>query len=233
MSQSLYSHALTKKNHRKTSLPKNLKTGRSHTLKSTKKTTKTAGEESSKALADPAKYNPKEVAHAMSDDLFKGILESIELYHDKIDQDQFCAVYVRASDPLIPNLIRNKFYCWPWLPKPRPDQGVFLYDKIKGQIIKRLWVLPPPHTMAELASSQELLMAEPYRNMRDWSVAFFKGTFWEFIRYQHGIEMLSQDEYMELHGKELFKPDTNVQDADITETFDFSKIRCGDVANSE
>lgn len=196
------------------------------------RTTNTAGEKANKALKDEAKYNPQDIAHGMAEDIFKGLQESVELYYPHIEQEQFCAVYVRAADPLIPNLIRNKFYCWPWLPKPRPDQGVFLFDKRVNNFTKRLWVLPPPHTMAELASSQELLMAEPYRNMRDWSVAFFKGTFWEFIRYQHDIDMLSQDEYMKLHGKELFEPDGDFANGGITETFDFSKITVGQHADS-
>lgn len=197
--------------------------------KSTSRTTrKTAGETAKKAIEDNTKYDKLEVAHGMAEEIYKELLKSIETYEPHIDQEEFCAVYINAADPLIPNLIRRKYYCWPFLPSPRPDQGVFLYNKKLGRITKRLWVLPQPMTMAELASSDIVTMAKPYQNMREWCVAFYKGTFWEFIRYQHDIKMLSQQEYQELH-PELFESDENSVDADITETFDFSKITASHV----
>lgn len=202
--------------------------------KSTNKTTrKTAGELSNKAMADTTKYDAKEVALAVCDDLEEQLYLAAQNYDDKIDEKQFCIVMVIAEDPLIKNMKRRKFYCWPWLPSPRPNQSVFLYDKAKQKIIKRLWVLPNALTMAELATS-DLVAHNQYETMKDWSVAFYKGTFWDFIRYQHGIDMMSQEEMFEkegLKGSELIDSKSDQLDSLVPESFDFSKIRCGDVLN--
>lgn len=194
-------------------------------------TRKTAGELANKAASDRTKYDAREVALAITEDMAKHLQQAIENYHDQIPDDEFCVVMVIASDPLIPNAIRRKFYCWPWLPSPRPNQTVFLYNKRLNKITKRLWVLPNALTMAELATS-DLVVHKRYQTMRDWSVAFYKGTFWEFIRYQHDIKMLSQQEYMKLHREELEKSGINEFDPNFTKPFDFSKITCGQFVDS-
>src|SRR5690606_29283159 len=104
---------------------------------------------------------------------------------------------------------------------------------LKQKIIKRLWVLPNALTMSELATS-DLIVHKRYQTMKDWSVAFFKGTFWEFIRYQHDIDMLSQQEMFEkegLQGSKFVDTETDNLDTLFPESFDFSKIRCGDLLN--
>src|ERR1051325_4830258 len=152
---------------------------------------KTAGELSKKVASDTTKYDALEVGHALSDDIGIHLRQAIENHRDIINEDEFCVVMVIAKDPLIPNLMRRKFYCWPYLPSPRPNQAVFLYNKIKDKITKRLWVLPSDMVMAELAGSN-IIVDKRYETMQAWSVAFFKGTFWEFIRHQHGINMPSE-----------------------------------------
>src|ERR1043165_3910228 len=111
----------------------------------------TAGELSKKALNDNTKYNAIEVGHAMTDDIDSQLRLCIENYKNIIDEPEFCVVMVIAKDPLIKNAIRRKFYCWPYLPKPRPNQAVFLYNKALDKLTKRLWVLPCDMVMAELA----------------------------------------------------------------------------------
>jgi len=182
-----------------------------------------AGELSSKALSDTTKYDALEVGHAMADDIEKHLEEAIKNYHNMIDEKEFCVVMIVAKDPLISNLIRRKFYCWPYLPKPRPNQAVFLYDKTKNRITKRLWVLPSDMVMAELASLT--FVDKRYKTMQAWSIAFFKGTFWEYIRYEHGINMPSEHEYFLQHREELIKAGCQLPDADFSEPFDFDKIQ--------
>src|SRR6185369_1850791 len=96
----------------------------------------TAGELAKKALSDKTKYDSLEVGHAMADDIAIHLREAIEKHRNIIDDKQFCVVMIIAKDPLIKNLIRRKFYCWPYLPKPRPNQAVFLYNKVKDKITK-------------------------------------------------------------------------------------------------
>lgn len=184
---------------------------------------KTGGELSKKALSDTTKYDALEVGHAMADDIALHLRQAIENYRDIIDEKEFCVVMVIAKDPLIPNLLRRKFYCWPYLPKPRPNQSVFLYNKPLDRIMKRLWVLPSDVVMAELASS-DLIVHKRYETMQAWSVAFFKGTFWEFIRHQHDIDMLSEHEYFNLHREELLQAGCKIPGPGDTDPFDFSKV---------
>jgi hypothetical protein len=188
-----------------------------------KKQRKTAGELAQKALADTTKYDALEVGHAMTADIEKHLYESIAKHKHIIDEPEFCVVMVIAKDPLIKNVVRRKFYCWPYLPKPRPNQAVFLYNKAKDRIVKRLWCLPSDMVMAELAGTN-VVVAKRYETMQAWSVAFFKGTFWEFIRYQHGINILSEHEYFLKHRQELIQAGCKVPDANCAEPFDFSKI---------
>jgi hypothetical protein len=191
-------------------------------MSATIKMTLTAGELSKKALSDNTTYDALEVGHAMCDDIEKELYESVRLHKDIIDEDEFCVVMVISKDPLLANLKRRKFYCWPYLPKPRPNQSVFLYNRQLDKIYKRLWVLPSDVVMAELASLPHV--HPQYQTMQAWSIAFFKGTFWEYIRYEHDITMLSEHEYFLKHREELIKAGCQVPNLDLVEPFDFSKI---------
>ena len=194
-------------------------------------TKKTAGELANRALSDNTKYDPWDIAREWTKDVEKELYKSINIYKGKIEEDEFCAVMVIAGDPIIHNLRRRKFYCWPWLPSPRPNQMVFLYNKNLDRMTKRLWVLPNEATMAELAHMQ--FVHKEYRTMQEWSKAFFYGLFWDFIRRQHGIKMLSQEEYFHLHRREIEEARLNNPDAFVSKPFDFSKICAPQFINSE
>lgn len=191
----------------------------------------TAGELAQKALSDNTKYDALEVGHAMADDIEEHLYESIEKHKNIIDEPEFCVVMIVAKDPLLSNLIRRKFYCWPYLPKPRPNQAVFLYSKPAGRIIKRLWVLPSDMVMAELASLT--IVNKRYKTMQAWSVAFFEGRFWEYIRHEHKIDMLSEHEYFLKHREKLVEAGCNLTNADFSEPFDFSKIQIKKIVDTQ
>lgn len=192
---------------------------------------KTAGEISNKLKSDKTKYNALEVGHAMSDDIEKHLYEAAKTYHNMIDEKEFCVVMIIAKDPLINNLVRRKFYCWPYLPSPRPNQAVFLYNKHLGKITKRLWILPSDMVMAELASLA--VVDTRYKTMQAWSCAFFDGKFWEYIRYEHNIDMLSETEYLSKHREELIKAGCKLPDSHRAEPFDFSKIHIKNVIDTQ
>ena len=192
----------------------------------------TAGELANKALSDNTKYDALEVGHAMADDIEVHLYESIQKHLSIIDEPQFCVVMVIAKDPLIKNLTRRKFYCWPYLPKPRPNQAVFLYDRNKDKIIKRLWVLPSDMVMAELAGTN-VIVHKRYETMQAWSVAFFKGTFWDYIRHEHDIDMPSEHEYFLKNREELIQAGCKIPNHNSIEPFDFSKIHIKDIHDSD
>ena len=183
----------------------------------------TAGELSKKAASDTTKYDALEVGHAISADIAAQLRESIEKHRHIIDENEFCVVMLIGTDPIIKNCIRRKFYCWPYLPKPRPNQAVFLYNKGLDKITKRLWVLPSAMVMAELAGT-DIIVHKRYETMQAWSVAFFKGTFWEYIRHEHGINMPSEHEYFLAHREELIKAGCKIPGPTDTDPFDFSKL---------
>ena len=183
-----------------------------------------------KALSDNTKYDAREIAHAWTDDIYPQLQEAIANYRDKIDQDEFCVVMVIATDPLLVNLKRRKFYCWPYLPSPRPNQSVFLYNKRLDIITKRLWVLPHPDAMAVLATPGFAVQKE-YVNMKRWSMSFFEGSFWDDIRKEHGIKMLSQEEFDALNREKLVEAGLESRNPSAPEPFDFSKICTLDVGD--
>lgn len=198
----------------------------------------TAGELAHKALSDDTKYDALEVGHHMSDDINVHVRAAIENYRTMIDEPEFCVVMVIAKDPLIQGVIRRKFYCWPYLPKPRPNQAVFLYNKGLDKVTKRLWVLPSDMVMAELHSMSTV---DPrYQTMKGWSDAFYYGWkydkesksfhnttpthFWDVIRKEAEINMPSEHEYFLAHREELIQAGCKIPTALDTEPFDFSKI---------
>lgn len=192
--------------------------------------TLTAGELSKKAYADTTKYNALEIGHWLSEDIEKQLRIAIENYRNIIDEPEFCVVMVIGTDPLIKNAMRRKFYCWPYLPSPRPNQSVFLYNKGLDRITKRLWVLPSAMVMAELSSLSHV--DKRYQTMQAWSVAFYKGTFWDYVRYDQGIDMLSETEYISENREKLIQAGCNIPDSTFSEPFDFSKIHIKKVVDS-
>ena len=192
---------------------------------------KTAGELSNIALSDATKYDALEVGHAMSDDISVHLYESARKYHDMIDEKEFCVVMIIAKDPLICNLVRRKFYCWPYLPSPRPNQAVFLYDKASQKITKRLWVLPSDVVMAELSSL--IVVDKRYQTMQAWSCAFFDGKFWEYVRHESGVNLPSEHEYLLRHREELIKAGCKLPSSSKIEPFDFSKIQINQIVDTQ
>lgn len=183
---------------------------------------KTGGELSHQALKDTTKYDALEVGHAMTDGVMEEIRKCIAIHNPIFDENEYCIVRLVGDDPLIPNLKRIKYYGWLYLPKPRPNQAVFLYNKAKDTI-RRLWVLPCAMVMAELAGTN-VIVSKRYEKMQAWSVAFYKQTFWEYIRHEHNIDMLSEHEYFSLHRQELIEAGGKIPSPTDTDPFDFSKI---------
>ena len=206
-----------------------------------------AGELSRKALQDTTKYDALEVGHALADEIEPQLRKCIENHKNIIDENEFCIVMVIATDPLITNLQRRKFYAWPYLPKPRPNQSVFLYNKGKDTITHRLWILPSSMVMAEL---HDLAVVDKrYETMKAWSDAFYKGWrynkeskifynknpfhFWNYVRADQKIDMLSEHEYFLKHREELIEAGCKVPDAGSSEAFDFSKVMIEKVIDTQ
>lgn len=212
-----------------------------------KKNRVTAGELSRKAMADNTKYDALEVGHALADEIYPQLRQCIENHKTIIDENEFCIVMIIAKDPLIHNLMRRKFYAWPYLPKPRPNQSVFLYNKGKDEITHRLWILPSDMVMAELHSLPQV--DKRYATMKAWSDAFYKGWkydkvsksfintdpchFWKYVRQDQKIDMPSEHEYFLEHREELIKAGCKEPSSSDTDAFDFDKINIEKVVDTQ
>jgi hypothetical protein len=192
----------------------------------------TAGYLSKKAKEDSTNYNLIEIGHAIVDGIHEELRKCREIYNLKFNEDEYCLVRQCANDCLITNVKRYKYFGYLYLPSPRPDQTVFLYNKPLDIITKRLWTLPSAARMAQLAVTTSPV-PENYQEMQAWSIAFFKGKFWEFIRWQHKIDMLSESEYLTQHRDELIKAGCKLPYSPFSEPFDFSKIGIKQVVDTQ
>ena len=199
----------------------------------------TAGEKTLKAAKDTTKYDSLEIGHAMVEDnsIESGLYECVERHKNIFNEDEFCVGYVIASDPLIKGIMRRKFFAMLYLPSPRPEQAVFLYNKKLDQITKRLWVLPAAFSHNPEAWTMEKLYLSPivpkgYHTMKRWSHSFYEGNFWEAIRLEHDIDMLSEHEYLAVNREKLIKAGCKYVETLPTDPFDFSKIGLQEVTHS-
>lgn len=191
---------------------------------------KTAGELSLKASSDSTRYDSLEVGHALTDDISNELITCARRHREIFDEKEYCVGYVIAGDPLIKNVMRRKFFAMLYLPSPRPNQAVFLYNKVKDEITKRLWVLPNSLTMAELSECK--FVAPQWKTMKAWSDAFFAGSFWHFIRDQHGINLLSEHEYLNANREKLIQAGGQEVQSATPEPFDFSKVSVNKIVDT-
>lgn len=192
---------------------------------------KTVGSIAYKATHDTTRYDPLEVGHAVNDDIGVHIQECIRIYNRMIGEDRYCVCYVWADDPLIVGVRRRKFFGYPYLPSPRPDQGVFLYNKRKDELEKRLWILPKAQVMEQLYLAT--YVPKGYENMKRWSMAFYDGYFWQLIRKENNLLMESESEYLDAHREELIQAGCKELKSGFTDPFDFSKIATNKVIDAD
>jgi len=173
-----------------------------------------------KAASDNSLYDPLELGHALTDDIPKQLSLCAERHYHIFDEPEFCIVLIVAKDPMLHNIRRHKFYAYPYLPSPRPGQSVYLYHKATGNC-KRLWSLPEAKTMAII--SEMPIVDAKWQCTKYWCDAFFNHTFWEAIRAQHQIRLLSETEFLNANRAELIKAGCNETDIPSPDPFDFSK----------
>ncbi len=182
---------------------------------------KTAGELSLKASSDVTKYDPLEVGEALTEDVYEQLMLCAEAHEKIFNEDEFFIVLIIAGDPLIQNVRRHKYCALLYLPQPRPQQTVFLYNK-KTQAIRRLWALPNALVMATISEMKHV--APQWKTTKSWSDAFYSGKFHEYIRMQHKIDYLTEKEFLEVNRDKLIKSGCKDVETFPADPFDFSKI---------
>lgn len=205
---------------------------------------KTAGELSLKAKSDKTKYDPLEIGYALCDDVINQLRICAQRHEKVFDEDEFCLLLVVAGDPLIEGLRRHKYAAFLYLPMPRPQQSVYYYNK-KTQLIRRLWTMPHAEVMAKL--SEMPYVAPQWQKTKGWCDAFYHGWqedapghwvnttpshFFNYIRHQANIKMLSETEYLNAHREELIKSGCKIPDSSFSEPFDFGKVMMNKVSDA-
>ncbi len=193
-------------------------------------TRKTAGELTLKAKADTSLYDGREVAEGQMHDIHAQLMENAHAHITKFDEEEFFVVMVRASDPLIAGIVRQKFYSYPFMPSPRPEQAVFLYTKASDSL-KFIWSLPPAKVMAAISESTSI--ARKWKRTKGWCDAFFDGKFWQHIRNQHKFKHLSELEYLNANREKLIKAGCQETQTAPTDSFDFGKISIDKVIDTK
>lgn len=192
---------------------------------------KTAGQLSLMAAGDRTKYQSMEIAMALTADIEEQLYICAANHNPIFNEDEYCIGYVLATDPLIKNLMRRKFFAMLYLPSPRPSQTIFLYSKKSGVIKKRLWTLPNSATMAEL--SECTIVHPSWKQMKGWCDAFYKLNFWPYIRKESGIDIPSELEYLNRHRKELIASSPNQVNPLFTESLDPVQAMIDKVVHSD
>lgn len=192
----------------------------------------TAGALAVKAASDSSKYSALHAGHDATEGIGEQIQQCINLHNPLTTEKEYCVGFVYAKDPLIPfGLKRRKFFASLYLPSPRPEQTIFLYSKEKDTLLCRLWSLPDWKRMALL--SQLDSVDEEWKDMKEWCDAFYQGRFWQFIRKQHNIKMLSEIEYLKANREKLIQAGCKEIEPGLSQPFDFSKITVNKVVNAK
>lgn len=190
----------------------------------------TAGALSLKAAADNTVYDPLEVGHALTDDIVDQLFICAMRHKPIFNEDEYFITLNLASDPLIAGIRRHKYAAFLYLPSPRPEQCCFLYNKHTDRL-KRLWCLPKAETMALL--SEQSVVSKQWVLTKGWVDAFYKLKFWEHIRKQHGINHLSEHEYLQAHRQELINAGVQDSPGPGSDPFDFSKIKIDHIEDTK
>ena len=169
----------------------------------TKTTRKTLGEVSHDLSKDTTKYDMLEVAHAVCANTREDLQACARIHNPIMDMDEYYIMMVLVKDNIEDKLGRRVFCALAFMPKPRPDQAVWLYNKMSDRI-ERLWVLPNAATMAYI--SEMSWVGPRYESMKRWSDAFFEKKFWKLIRQeQDRPDLLTEDEAFSINLDELVK----------------------------
>ena len=188
----------------------------------------TAGAKSLIALGDNAIYDGREVSEAKFWDVPKQLFECAHRHIPIFGEEEYFAVMQVAGDPLIYTLERHKFYCDLFMPDPRPEQVVFLYNKTLDQM-QFLWSLPPAKIMCTISEAH--VVDRKWRRTKLWCDAFYQGKFWGLIRKQNNITHLSKIEYLSANKSRLIEASGKNVESFLANTFDKGQVTVEKVVN--
>lgn len=190
---------------------------------------KTAGENCIKASKDEHIYDPLDIGYALTDNVGKQLQICADIHESIFDENEYFLVLLVVGDPLLKNIRRHKYCALLYLPQPRPQQTVFLYNKI-SKSIRRLWCLPDARVMAIISEMPNV--SPKWIRTKRWVDSFYSGTFFQDIRKEHNISHLCEKEYLDSNREKLIEAGCKYPNSLVSKPFDFTKIKTNQVIDS-
>lgn len=187
---------------------------------------KKAGQLNAELRKETCPYEAGEVVQEMTKDIPEQLYQCARNHREVIDEPEYCVIMLLRKEPHLENIIRHLYFAWPYMPKPRPDQSVFIYNKAKDSL-DLLWTLPPAHALAMLSEMQ--VVDQGYFNMKKWCDLYWdelkgKRVWAEEIRKWTGCKLETEDEFLKAHSEELAKLSLNFPDSGGSDSLNFTVV---------
>jgi hypothetical protein len=179
---------------------------------------------------DPTKYNSMEIAEAASESIEAQVRKSIQKGLKKFSDDLFSIVMMSKKDRNLPFMVKRLFTETPFLPKPAPDQAVWVYNR-KTDKLTFMWSLPNPHLCALLSVSNNV--DKKWENTALWCRLFFEGKLHHYIRAKNNIKIETEKEFKYLHREELLKMFNDHRESLITDALNQSEVGVDGIPDSK
>jgi hypothetical protein len=125
------------------------------------------------AYKEPESRDPIELQREMQKEYLDNLKETILAFRRSNPQD-FFAVVTTKREKLMPNVLRNYFFCRLSCPTPEYDQSVYYYNH-SDEGVAYLWTVPDKETCFHLRDNA--LMVHPEEQLLlQYVLQFFDGT---------------------------------------------------------
>lgn len=176
---------------------------------------KTTAQISNELMKDRTKYKSMEVAEQQLLSLPKQLEELIERAEKELEEDTFALVMILKKDFRMPYVVKRIFFYSAFLPKPMPDQAVWVYNR-KTQKLTFMWSLPEPEGCAYLSY---MVQVDPkWKRTADWCKGYFNKTLIDQRRKETGVKLETESEFLELNRNKLTNALSNYQEGLLADT---------------
>lgn len=167
---------------------------------------KTTAQINNENLKDTTNYDAMEIAEQGVNTLEKQLQIAIDRGRQQFSENVFSVIMLFKQDPRQTTVLKRVFTASPFMPKPRPDQAVWVYNRITDKLTF-MWSLPNAH----ITSCLSVMLAPPkyWQRTATWCRAFFEGRLVDLIRKETGITLETEREFLRSHREELAKMASN------------------------
>lgn len=161
---------------------------------------KTTAQTYNELMKDSTKYKSMEVAEQQLLSLPKQLEELIERAEQELDEDVFALVMILKKDFRMAYVVKRIFFYSAFLPKPMPDQAVWVYTKSTGKL-EFMWSLPEPECCVYMS---HMIQIDPkWKRTSDWCRGYFDKTLIDQRRKETGVKLETESEFLELNRNKL------------------------------